>query len=133
MLVGEHVQNLPMIGLGDPGPAGATTLDALRASGEADKPRFEVWGLSWRSSVLLPAPAYCVGGRSPFWGGRSPRPLPEELTDWPQAVVPDLSSFEGFDAAARQLDSDTTNDFIYGPLQNPLRCVPTDAKWGHLS
>lgn len=130
MLIGEHVQNLPMIGLGDPGPGGATTLDALQAAGKADKPRFEVWGLSWRSNVAFPGLAYCVGGRSLYWGGWSPRPLPEELTGWPQAVVTNLSSPDGFDAAARQLGSDSTNDFIYGPLQNALRRVLTDANGG---
>jgi choline dehydrogenase-like flavoprotein len=130
MLVGEHVQNLPMIGLSDPGTGGATTLDALQAAGKADKPGLEVWGLSWRSAVAFPGLAYCVGGRSLYWGGWSPQPLPEELAGWPQAVVTDLSSPQGFEAAARQLGSDSTNDFIYGPLQNVLRRVLTDANGG---
>jgi hypothetical protein len=37
--------------------------------------------------------AYCVGGRSIWWGGWSPRLLDTETrTDWPQAVLDDLNA-----------------------------------------
>lgn len=119
MLIGEHTQNLPMIGLGVPK---ATTIQAMTPE-ERMKPREEVWGLAWHSNVKFPGLAYCVGGRSLYWGGWSPQPLEAELQDWPQDVVADLAAPEGYQDAAEQLGSETTNDFIYGPLQNALREV----------
>ena len=63
----EHVQNLPVLGLGAPGPV---TVDP-------GVPRAEVWGLPWRTNVDqgFPGLAYCIGGRSVFFGGWSPRLL----------------------------------------------------------
>src|SRR5204862_7028825 len=57
----EHVQNLAAIGLN----AGSPRKDHL--------PQNEVWGLAWNSTIGFPGLAYCVGGRSVFWGGWSPR------------------------------------------------------------
>jgi len=119
MGVGEHVQNLPMLGLDVPG---ATSLAALRAQGLATGPRNEVWGLAWHSPVPFVGLAYCLGGRSLYWGGWAPRPLPAELATWPAAVVHDLTA-GGYDITARQLGTDTTNDFIQGELQNGVRTV----------
>lgn len=128
MLVSEHVQNLPMIGLDVPG---ATSIADLRAAGQATTPRNEVWGLAWHSDIPFTGLAYCVGGRSLYWGGWSPQPLPDELADWPAAVVADLTDPKGYTEAAQQLGSDTTNDFIYGPLQNALRRVVADGTFTH--
>ena len=79
----EHVQNLPVLGLG----AGDPRKD--------HQPQKEVWGLAWNTSdpVGFPGLAYCVGGRSVFWGGWSPRLLPSELPNsvWPQAVLDDMT------------------------------------------
>ncbi|WP_431903981.1 family 16 glycoside hydrolase [Nonomuraea sp. bgisy101] len=115
----EHVQNLPMLGLAVPA---ATSIAALRQAGQANVARNEVWGLAWHSPVPFPGLAYCVGGRSLYWGGWAPRPLSEELspTVWPKVVVDDLRD-DQLDAASRQLGVDQTNDFIFGPLQNALR------------
>src|SRR6266849_6278696 len=44
----EHVQDLPMLGLNVPS---ATSIADLRSTGSADKPRQQVWGLSWHSST----------------------------------------------------------------------------------
>ncbi|MCA4133090.1 family 16 glycoside hydrolase [Arthrobacter sp. M4] len=49
--------------------------------------------------------------------------MADELQGWPQDVVADLTADSGYPDAAAQLGSDTTNDFIYGPLQNALRKV----------
>jgi hypothetical protein len=62
----EHLQDLPMIGLNVPG---ATSIAALRAIGQDRQPREQVWGLAWHSSTAFPGLAYCVGGRSLYWGG----------------------------------------------------------------
>lgn len=72
----EHVQNMPMIGLGVPS---AATADP--------GPRAEVWGLPWRSDVAFPGLAYTLGGRSVFFGGWAPELLVSETTSWPAAVL----------------------------------------------
>ena len=62
-LLPEHVQNLPMLGLNPPAPS---TTDPA--------PQAEVWGLRWQSDVQkgFPGLAYCIGGRSLYFGGWSP-------------------------------------------------------------
>src|SRR5262249_20524346 len=104
-----------------------TTIAALRAAGQDRTAREEVWGLAWHSSTPFPGLAYCVGGRSLYWGGWSPQLLASEMptggsarTLWPQAVVDDLNS-RYFRESAEQIGVDETNDFIFGPLQNALR------------
>ncbi len=117
-LLTEHVQNLPMLGLHPPGP---TEVDP-------GVPRAEVWGLPWRSNVRLgfPGLAYCVGGRSVFFGGWSPRlldtPTDTEMprSRWPDAVV-DVLNTRYFDEASRVIGTDVTNDFIDGPMHRALR------------
>src|SRR6266567_6567354 len=72
-LLAEHMQNLPILSLGN-----------------------EVWGRSWNADPALnfPGLAYCVGGRSPWWGGWSPRLLDSETSPsvWPTAVLDDLNA-----------------------------------------
>lgn len=113
----EHVQNVPMLGLDVPG---ATSIAKLRAAGQDRIARNEVWGLAWHSNEDFPGLAYCVGGRSVFWGGWSPRLLEEELTRWPKSVVNDLNN-RYFDEASQQTGVNETNDFIFGPLHEALR------------
>jgi len=114
----EHVQNLPMMGITAPGPV-------LQDPGDL---REEVWGLPWRSNVPtgFPGLAYCLGGRSVFWGGWSPQLL-DTATDtemprssWPTDVVNDLNARYFADAAA-QIGVDKTNDFIHGKLHHAAR------------
>jgi hypothetical protein len=81
-LLPEHVQNLPMLGLD---AAGARKGHSLQN---------EVWGLAWSSSdpFGFPGLAYCLGGRSVYWGGWSPRLLDAEMPKgvWPKGVLDDL-------------------------------------------
>lgn len=117
----EHVQNLPP-DLSPPGKGAPGT----------------VWGQPWETDSpktwnnVFPGLAFCVGGRSVFWGGWSPYFIDSELADpsWPPSVVKDLtqkvlppsSPVESYlDAAARQVGTDTTNDFVFGPLHDALR------------
>jgi choline dehydrogenase-like flavoprotein len=123
-LLTEHVQDLPMIGLNVPG---ATSIAALRAAGQDRQTREQVWGLAWHSSTAFPGLAYCVGGRSLYWGGWSPQLIDTEMptaataaNPWPKAVVDDLNN-RYFAEAAEQIGVDETNDFIFGPLQTALR------------
>jgi hypothetical protein len=84
----------------------------------------EGWGLAWETNVRggFPGLAYMVGGRSLFFGGWSPRLLDDEMppATWPPGVVADLRA-QYFDEAARQIGTDTTNDFIQGDLHTALR------------
>ena len=122
----EHVQNLPLLGLNAPGP---TRISDLRAAGQDGKPRAEVWGLAWHSATPFPGLAYCIGGRSIFFGGWSPRlldaempqaPDPQHPFPWPAAMVQDLKN-KYFDEAADQIGTDATNDFIVGAMHLALR------------
>jgi hypothetical protein len=104
-LLAEHVQNLPTLGLGN-----------------------EVWGRPWNSNTGFPGLAYCVGGRSIFWGGWSPRLLDSETAAWPPAVLADLnaptlaSGSNGyFRQSGQQIGVTATNDFIFGDLHHALR------------
>lgn len=116
----EHVQNLPVLGLG----AGDPRKD--------HQPQKEVWGLAWNTSdpVGFPGLAYCVGGRSVFWGGWSPRLLSSELPNsvWPQAALDDMTpknlpdGRKGyFRQSSDQIGVTETNDFIFGDLHRTLR------------
>jgi CheY-like chemotaxis protein len=71
--ISEHVQNLSRIGLNAAGPI----------TSDPGTPRERVWGLPWRSNVGFPGLAYCVGGRSLYWGGWSPRLTDADLKNWP--------------------------------------------------
>jgi choline dehydrogenase-like flavoprotein len=120
----EHVQNMPLQGLGVPP---ATSIAQLRSQGLDGQPRAEVWGLAWHSSTPFPGLAYCLAGRSLYFGGWSPQLLDDEMptaanapSRWPQAVVNDLNN-RYFAESAAQIGTEETNDFIFGPLQNALR------------
>ena len=118
----EHVQNLPVLaGLN---VAGATSIQDLRNQGQfgLDKPREEVWGLPWHSSTKFPGLAYCIGGRSLYFGGWCPQLLDEEMPAdrWPQSVIDDLDNTY-FSQASEQIGTNQTNDFISGPLHTTLR------------
>src|SRR5215467_6912423 len=64
-LVSGHVQNIPHIGLNVPPP--------MTPSQDNGAPRELVWGMPWRSNVDFVGQAYCVGGKSLYWGGWCPR------------------------------------------------------------
>jgi len=142
----EHVQNLPPMNAQVSNAARATTIEDLRNEWRAqfgdpvpsllDRNQLnsdkgvEVWGLPWHSKVganaqdprdkRFPGLAYCVGGRSLFWGGWSPELINSELTDWHPKIVQELKS-RYFQEAKQQLGTDTTNDFIFGDLHSALR------------
>jgi choline dehydrogenase-like flavoprotein len=115
----EHVQNLPALGLDVPGK---TSIADLRAAGQDGKARNEIWGLAWHSNEPFPGLAYCVGGRSLFFGGWSPQLLSGEMPagQWPASLVDELNN-RYFRAASEQIGVNETNDFIHGPLHEALR------------
>lgn len=119
LLLPEHVQNLPLMGINVPS---ASSITDLRNEGQGNNPRSEVWGLAWHSATKFPGLAYCIGGRSVFWGGWSPRLLDAEmpLSRWPAATVNDLKN-KYFDESADQIGVSQTNDFINGPMHDAMR------------
>ena len=63
VVLAEHVQNLPMLGVA---VADAVHLGDLQTR-SADAQRAwtkDLWGLAWHSPTKFPGLAYCVGGRS---------------------------------------------------------------------
>lgn len=98
----EHVQNLPLY---------------------ADLAG-EVWGLPWQTNVDkgFPGLAYCIGGRSLFFGGWSPQLLEEEMKAWPNTVKTELKN-QYFSEASEQIGTDSTNDFMHGALHEALRDI----------
>ncbi|MFL9966558.1 hypothetical protein PQR02_37450 [Paraburkholderia sediminicola] len=116
----EHVQNLPGLGIKNP--------DARKDH----LPQSEVWGLAWNSNdpIGFPGLAYCLGGRSVFWGGWSPRLLDSETptSAWPPSVLNDLNptrlpdgSKGYFRQSSDQIGVTATNDFIFGDLHHAMR------------
>ena len=111
-LLPEHWQNLPSMSLGG-----------------------EVWGVPWNSNTNdFQGLAFCIGGRSIFWGGWSPRFLDSETGPWPQAVLNDLNAKKlpnsdpgYFRQSGEQIGVTETNDFIFGELHYTLRDVLFDA------
>lgn len=109
-LLPGHTQNFPSLGVGR-----------------------EVWGVSWNSDPALAylpnaGLAFCIGGRSLWWGGWSPRLLDAETATWPAAVLNDLNAptlpngDNGyFRQAGQQIGVTATNDYIFGHLHVALR------------
>lgn len=89
-LIGEHYQNLSMTGF----QAGGEIL-ALEGTPGLNDTQGLVWGQPWRGNELFRRQAFCVGGKSIFWGGWSPRLTDEVLTSrltnqsvtWPSRTV----------------------------------------------
>ena len=108
-LLPEHVQDIPSLALSNPGtqapfPPGSglpATRQELIAQGNDKKTISEAWGLPWNSTERFGGLAYCLGGRSLYFGGWSPRYLDTEMPTapvgtidagrvWPVTVVQDL-------------------------------------------
>jgi hypothetical protein len=112
-LVSEHVQNLARIGL--------NTAGAIKVSTNAEDPgpRERVWGNPWHSNTPFPGLAYCLGGRSLYWGGWSPRLTEEDLANWPQEVKNYLTTV--YPTVEKEIGTSETTDYISGPLYDALK------------
>jgi hypothetical protein len=78
-LIATHLQNLPRAGINVPGP--------LNPTNDPGVARELVWGMPWRSNVDFIGQAYCIGGKSLYWGGWCPRLLSSDLSSWPPTVA----------------------------------------------
>jgi choline dehydrogenase-like flavoprotein len=117
-LVSEHVQNLSKIGLN---PGGATVVGS---NTQDPGVRELVWGSPWRSPVAFPGLAYCLGGRSLYWGGWSPRLTPADLAQWPGDLVTFFNDApaggDAYRQTEREIGVDPATDYISGPLYDEL-------------
>lgn len=109
-LVPSHVQNLPHVGLNVPGP--------LLPANDPGIARELVWGMPWRSNVPFIGQAYCVGGKSRYWGGWCPRLLASDLAAWPPTVAQYL--VQNYPLMEQQTGVADDTEFIQGPLFNLL-------------
>ena len=110
-LVSEHVQNLARLRLDVPG--------AIAPANDPQKARELVWGLPWRGNVDFPGLAYCIGGKSIYWGGWCPRLTPGDLQGWPTSTVQYLNA--NYTNVESETGVEPGTDFIFGDLYEVLR------------
>jgi choline dehydrogenase-like flavoprotein len=110
-LVPTHLQNMPDIGLYPPDP--------LYPANDTGVPRDVVWGMAWRANVPFIGQAYCVGGKSLYWGGWCPRLLASDLAAWPPTVAQYLT--QNYPLMEQQTGVSDDTEFIQGPLFNLLK------------
>ena len=106
-LVSTHVQNLPNIGLGLPSGIGA-----VPTNDQDPGPQAIVWGFPWHSNQVFPGLAYCVGGRSVYWGGWGPRMTDADLATWPVEVKAFLQA--NYADVEQEIGVSPTTDYISG-------------------
>jgi choline dehydrogenase-like flavoprotein len=100
-----HIQNLPQrVG----GKIGGADAPRTRDNGTQNV----VWGMPWISNAGFPGLAYCLGGRSLFWGGWSPQLTDDDLAQWPTDVCDYLRSTEGYEEVEKEIGVVPSTDFI---------------------
>ncbi|MGA3008150.1 MAG: GMC oxidoreductase [Opitutaceae bacterium] len=110
-LVPTHVQNLPRAGLNVPGP--------LYPANDPGQARELVWGMPWRSNVDFIGQAYCIGGKSLYWGGWCPRLQADDLSAWPPTVAQYLVN--NYPLLESQTGVSDRTEFIQGSLYSLLK------------
>lgn len=111
-LVSEHVQNLPRIGLN------AGKLVAVPSDKEDPGTTERVWGYPWRSTTAFPGLAYCLGGKSLYWGGWAPQLTDADLARWPAAAATYLKST--YPTVETEIGVKPATDYIEGSLYQEL-------------
>ncbi|MCS5691309.1 DUF1080 domain-containing protein [Cyanobium sp. FGCU-6] len=117
-LISEHYQNLSIRAFGDGGLAFPDDENALNQTTNL------VWGQPWRGNQIFRRLAYCVGGKSLFWGGWAPKFKDDELDGplkpgglpWPKLFVDYYRSPEGYDKTALQIG---VSELLPQPGGNP--------------
>src|SRR6476660_5280838 len=126
-LLQSHIQNLPQQ-LG--GKVGGPNY--LRTRDDATGAQNVIWGMPWISNEGFPGLAYCIGGRSLFWGGWSPPLTDADLANWPGDVTAYLKSATGYASTELEIGTATTTDFItntalFGALLEKIKAsIPLD-------
>ncbi len=118
-LVPTHLQNLPGLGLFEPPP-----IDPATDPGTA---RNLVWGMPWRGNSQFVGQAYCVGGKSLYWGGWCPTLLQSDLDEWAM-LSPEVAEYlqTTYPTLQRQVGilddaGGVATDYIEGPLFDALK------------
>jgi choline dehydrogenase-like flavoprotein len=118
-LLPTHTQNLPRLGLNAPAEQ--------VVAGNAQDPGTQnlVWGHPWHSNQAFPGLAYCIGGRSLYWGGWSPRLTtadlglrPSDQATWPTDAVTYLQA--NYEPVEIEMGVRPTADYIHGVLFDRL-------------
>src|SRR5215510_13206128 len=121
-LLAEHSQNIPNLGLSNPF---RPVIDPF--SKAAEEPRDLVWGIGWRGNTGFPGTAYCVGGKSLYWGGWCPRLRDADLAQWPAAVREYLTKPPQFDNAhILNRQAATTAASVYEAVEFEIGVKPAD-------
>jgi choline dehydrogenase-like flavoprotein len=119
-LLPTHTQNLPRLALNAP-------KEQVVASNAQDPgPQNLVWGHPWHSNQEFPGLAYCVGGRSLYWGGWSPRLTNADLgprspgeAAWPKDAADYLLA--NYRSVETEMGVWPSADYISGPLFEKLK------------
>jgi choline dehydrogenase-like flavoprotein len=119
-LLPTHVQNMPRLGLNSPGE------QVVAVNANDPGPQNLVWGHPWHSNQAFPGLAYCIGGRSIFWGGWSPRLTDADLgprsageVAWPADAAAYLLA--NYRAVEIEMGVWPTTDYISGQLYTQLK------------
>jgi choline dehydrogenase-like flavoprotein len=119
-LLPTHVQNMPRLVLNAP------KEQVVAANAQDPGPRNLFWGYPWHSNQAFPGLAYCVGGRSLFWGGWAPRltsadlgPQPPDQAAWPGDAAAYLLA--NYEAVETEMGVRPTTDYISGSLFERLK------------
>jgi choline dehydrogenase-like flavoprotein len=95
-----------------------------------------VWGLGWRGNTGFPGTAYCVGGKSIYWGGWCPRLQPADLAQWPEDVrryltsppdfgnnlpnrLPSSDRESVYEAVEYEIGVKPADDYVFDPIEGP--------------
>ncbi|MBC7807425.1 MAG: hypothetical protein H7145_14900, partial [Akkermansiaceae bacterium] len=110
----EHFQNLPL-GLGGlfTVPLAPLVPDTQTA---IDEPARYNAARTADNRSLFTAHHKCVGGKSLFWGGWTPRYTAADLQDplWPRDAVDFLNSEDGYPFVESEIGSAVSDGFIFG-------------------
>lgn len=109
-LVSEHVQNLARIGLNVP--------SGILPANDPGVARNLVWGLPWRGDTEFPGLAYCVGGKSLYWGGWCPQLTAVDLQKWPTSTAAYLAA--EYTTLENEIGVIPTSEFINGILNDAM-------------
>src|SRR5262249_20192168 len=124
-LLPSHIQNLPQR-LG--GSVGGPDITSKSDAGF----RNVVWRVPWISNEAFPGLAYCVGGRSLFWAGWSPRLRPKDLPHWPAAwakALGGLAPTAAYKTTEEEIGVTPSTDYIvHASLFNALKTALDTAK-----
>jgi len=118
-LFATHIQDLPeRLGGSVGGPA------YLRTREDGSGAQNVVWGMPWISNEPFAGLAYCLGGRSLFFGGWSPRLTANDLVNWPPDVASYLVGGAGtpgaYERTEQEIGTADTTDYMMGDFHDTL-------------